>query len=302
MDRVSWIAFSTISIIFGSTFLAIRIGLDYMPPFTFAALRFLLASALLFVYLWLKQKRISLTLRQFGHLLVIGFFMTAFPFGLTFWGQQFVSSGMAAVLTSTMPFFVVFLAHFFLAERVTVTKILGVAVGFAGVLLLFIDQLGSGATLAGGLALVGSAAGYGVGNVYSKKFGSGIAPDVTNTIQTLVGGIILGVGSLLLERGHHFTFHWKGVVALLFLSVFGSAAFGLFFWLMQRATVTTMSLIAFAIPVVSVLLGTIVGETLSWVMLVGIILIFIGMALSQGTGERLFRMKNRLSAVLPSDE
>lgn len=292
MDRVSWIAFWAISIIWGSTFLAMKIGLAYMPPITFATLRFLIASVLLFGYLRLKRKSISVTWGQFGHLAAIGFFMTALPFGLTFWGQQFVSSGMAAVLTSTVPFFVVFLAHFFLAERATVTKILGVAVGFAGILLLFMDQLGSGATLAGGLAMVGSALGYGVGNVYSKKFGSGMDPDVTNTVQTMVGTVILGAGSVAFERGYAITFHWKGVAALLFLAVLGSAvAFGLFFWLMQRVPATTISLVAFLIPVISVLLGTIVGEPLNWGMVAGMVLIFGGMALSEGLVARLWHGK-----------
>ncbi|MEW6661917.1 MAG: DMT family transporter [Bacillota bacterium] len=282
-NTAAWMAFGAISFIWGSTFLAIKVGLEFMPPLTFASFRFFIAALLLVVFLKIRKKRVRLSKEQYLHCGMIGLLMTAIPFALVFWGQQYVASGFAAVLTSTVPFYVVFLAYFFLGEQISLNKILGVIVGFSGILLLFMDKMGQGSTLLGAFAVAGSAIGYGAGNVYAKRFAHDIHPDITNTVQTLVGAILLGFGSIFFERGMEIVIHWRGLLALLYLAIFGSAvAFGLFFWLVREASATTVSLVAFVIPVVSVILGLFAGEEITQAMVIGIISIFAGMAITEG--------------------
>ncbi|MGE5653481.1 MAG: DMT family transporter, partial [Bacillota bacterium] len=131
MDTVSLLAFSSVAAIWGSTYLAIKIGLNDLPPLTFATLRFAIASLVMFGYLALKRERIWPRRDEWLPLLGMSLCMTSIPYGLVFWGQQYVSSGMASILTASMPLFVVFIAWGWIGEPLTLSKVGGVMMGLA---------------------------------------------------------------------------------------------------------------------------------------------------------------------------
>ncbi len=271
-----------VSLIWASTFLAIRIGLAYLPPFTFAAIRFALASILLVLYQLARGRSFRASRSDLGRLGILGFIMTALPFGLVFWGQQYISSSLAAVLNSTVPFFVAFLAYFWLGEKMSLARVAGIAVGFAGVIFLS-GGIKAGNSLWGVLALLASAASYGAANVYAKKWLGHLDAGLTNTWQTIFGALMLVAGAAAAESGARLIWSWQAVAALLFLSIFGSAvAFGMLFWLLQKAEATQVAMVGYIIPVISVLIGTLYGEPLTLPMVAGIILVLLGVMITEG--------------------
>ncbi|MCL4516305.1 MAG: EamA family transporter [Firmicutes bacterium] len=282
MDKRVWAALLAVSLIWASTFLVIRIGLEYLPPFTFAAIRFVLASILLILYQVVRGRGFRVSRADLGHLAVLGLLMTALPFGLVFWGQQYISSGLAAVLNSTVPFFVAFLAYFWLGEEMSLARVTGIVVGFTGVIFLS-GGIKPGNSLWGVLALLASAGSYGAANVYAKKRLGHLDAVLTNTWQTIFGALMLVVGAAAVESGARLMWSWQAVAALLFLSIFGSAvAFGMLFWLLQKAEATQVAMVGYIIPVISVLIGTLYGEPLAWPMVAGIIVVLVGVMITEG--------------------
>ncbi len=282
MDKRVWAALLAVSVIWASTFLVIRIGLEYLPPFTFAAIRFVLASILLVLYQVARGKSFRASRADLGRLAILGFLMTALPFGLVFWGQQYISSGLAAVLNSTVPFFVAFLAYLWLGEELSLARLAGIIVGFAGVIFLS-GGIKPGNSLWGVLALLASAGSYGAANVYAKKWLGHLDAVLTNTWQTIFGALMLVAGAAAVESGAGLAWSWQAAAAMLFLAIFGSAvAFGMLFWLLQKAEATQVAMVGYIIPVISVLIGTLYGEPLTWPMVAGILLVLLGVMITEG--------------------
>jgi len=206
---------------------------------------------------------------------VVGLLQFALNYGLVFWGEQHISSGLAAVLQSTFPVFGLVIAHFYLPqERMTGARVLGVLLGVFGVAVIFSDQLTIAGHLAflGSMALVASAFFGSYSNVLVKAYGTRIDPQVFAATQMIFGFVpLLGIGILL--EGNPLRFHWtaKAVICLLYLVVVGSVlAFALYYWLVRRMDVTTTMLIALVTPVVAVILGIVVlHERLNWRLLAG---------------------------------
>src|ERR1043166_3500811 len=204
-----------------------------------------------------------------------GFVELSLNYGLVFWGEQHISSGLAAVLQSTFPAFGLVLAHLYLPEeRITRKKIVGVLLGFAGVAVIFSDRLtiaGKGALL-GSIALVLSALCGSYGNVLVKAYGTQIDPFVLAAGQMICGFpplLALGIAT----EGNPFKFHWTptAMLSLSYLVIVGSViAFTLFYWLVRHMNVTNTMLISLVTPIIAVLLGMIVlQERLNWRLFVG---------------------------------
>src|SRR4029453_7834038 len=165
--------------IWGSTWLFIKIGLSDLPPLTFAGIRFLIASAIILAIIW--ARRISLPTRpeDWWLLAITGVLSFTLNYGLVFWGEQYISSGLAALLQSTLPAFGLVIAHFYLPhERMTPAKIAGVVLGVCGVGVVFSNQLtvAGGKALAGSIALVVSAFCAASANVLIKARGARLNP------------------------------------------------------------------------------------------------------------------------------
>lgn len=271
--------------IWGSTWLFIKIGLNDLPPLSFAAIRFVIAAAILWVIVALR--RFSLPRSKRDWLMLAGTGVLAFTvnYGLVFWGEQYISSGLAALLQATIPAFGLLFAHLHLpAERMTLPKVLGVLLGVIGVGVIFSNQLSVAGpqALAGCVALVVSAAGAAYSNVLIKAHGGKFEPTIIAATQMTFGLIpILLLG--LIWEGNPLNFHWSGkaVLSLFYLAIVGSViAFILYYWLVQHMDVTKSMLIALVTPVTAVILGMIVlDELLDWRTIAGGVLILSGIAM-----------------------
>lgn len=277
--RLVWLI---LSLIWGSTWLFIKLGLEDLPPITFAGIRFVIACAILLVLIRARSIPLPDNRRDWGLLAVTGVLSFCLNYGLVFWGEQYISSGLAAVLQATLPAFGLVIAHFHLpGERMTWSKIFGVVLGFAGVVVVFSNQLAiaGGKALAGSIALVLSALFAAYSNVLVKAYGRKLDPAVLSGGQMFFGLIPLLLIGIPLE-GNPFNFHWTpmAVVALLYLAVVGSViAFMLYYWLVHHMDVTKTMLISLITPVVAVVLGMVVlGEDLSWRTVAGGIMIMVG--------------------------
>jgi drug/metabolite transporter (DMT)-like permease len=271
--------------IWGSTWLFIKLGLADLPPLTFAGLRFVVASLILTLLILARGVRWPRSGKEWLVIAVVGLLQFSLNYGLVFWGEQRIPSGLAAVLQSTFPAFGLVIAHFYLPEeRITAKKVIGVLLGFAGVAVIFSDQLtiaGKGALL-GSIALVLSAFFGSYGNVLVKAYGTQIDPFVLAAGQMVCGFPPLLALGIAME-GNPFRFHWtpRAIVSLAYLVIVGSVvAFTLFYWLVRHMDVTNTMLIALVTPVVAVILGMIVlHEQFNWRLFAGAACIISGIGL-----------------------
>src|SRR6266850_871074 len=279
--RIVWLI---LCLIWGSTWLFIKIGLVDLPPITFAGIRFLLASLVLTLMVLARRAAWPRTRREWILIAVVGILQFSLNYGLVFWGEQYISSGLAAVLQSTFPAFGLVIAHFYLPhERLTTVKVVGVLLGVLGVAVIFSDQLSIAGKLAllGSMALVLSAFFGSYSNVLVKKYGGKIDPQVLAAGQMIFGFVpLLAIGIPL--EGNPFRYHWTAmaVISLMYLVVVGSViAFALYYWLVRHMDVTHTMLIALAVPVVAVSLGMVfLHEKPNWRVLAGGVCIIGGLA------------------------
>lgn len=268
--------------IWGSTWLFIKLGLADLPPITFAGVRFVIACAILFPLVWLRRLPLPKTRADWILLAGTGVLSFSLNYGLVFWAEQYITSGLAALLQAMLPAFGLILAHIHVpTERMTWVKIAGVLLGVCGVGVVFSNQLAiSGRqALAGCVAMVLSAFFAAYSNVLVKTRGKNLNPAVLAAYQMFFGLIPLLLYGITLE-GNPFRFRWTAIaiLCLLYLAVIGSVvAFLLYYWLIQHMDVTKTMLISLVTPVVAVILGMLVlDEQLSWRTLVGGAMIIAG--------------------------
>jgi LPXTG-motif cell wall-anchored protein len=296
--RIVWLI---LCCIWGSTWMFIKIGLADLPPITFAGIRFLLASVILILMVLARRAAWPRTRRDWTLIAIVGILQFSLNYGLVFWGEQYISSGLAAVLQSTFPAFGLVIAHFYLPqERLTVGRVIGVLLGVFGVAVIFSDQLTVAGSMAllGSVALVSSALCGSYSNVLVKAYGGKIDPQVFAACQMIFGFVPLLVIGMTTE-GNPLHFHWTtmAVVSLMYLTIVGSVvAFALYYWLVRHMDVTNTMLIALAVPVVAVSLGMIfLHEKPNWKMLVG------GVCIISGIGLIVLRKRRKSVATIAAD-
>ena len=279
------LAFALCCLIWGTTWLAIRVGLEGVPPFTGVSLRFGLAAAIVLGIAVARGVPLGRSARERWLWLANGTLSFAGSYGIVYWAEQWVPSGLTAVLFATYPLFVSVLAHRIVpGERVGRVEALGILAGFAGVGVIFSEDLrsivGEGVPLAATVMLVSPLVSA-LASVAIKRWGAGIHPLSLTAVPMAIGAAMTGIIALATER--HAAFDWNGrtVAALLYLTLFGSVVtFTLYYWLLQRIPVRRLALIAYVIPVEAVLLGTLVDEPFTARILVGSALVVLGVALA----------------------
>jgi drug/metabolite transporter (DMT)-like permease len=281
-SRLVWLL---LCLIWGSTWLFIKLGLSDLPPFAFAGIRFVIASAILFAIIAARRLSLPRNRSDWMFLAITGVLSFSLNYGLLFWGEQYISSGLAALLQATIPAFGLVIAHFYLpGEQMTSAKIFGVVMGVAGVGVIFSNQLrvAGPRALAGCAALVVGSACAAYANVLVKARGAKLDPAILAGGQMLFGLIPLLLIGIPLE-GNPFYFHWTRMafVSLFYLAIVGSVvAFLLYYWLVQHMDVTKTMLIALVTPVIAVTLGVmILREDLNWRTFVGGAMIISGIGL-----------------------
>ncbi len=271
--------------IWGSTWLAIRFGLKSLTPVFSAGTRFIIASMVIFLLLKIKKIRVQTDGRSVKLYLLMGFFSFVIPFGLVYWGQQFVPSGLAAVLFAVYPFFVLLFSFILLkSEEIGKNKIAGMILSFAGIVTIFSDQLGGDLTsyVAGMIAIVLSGIMQASIAVIIKRYGQHLNPLSMNFIPMLIAGIVMFFAGLLLEDTSKLKFDNNAVLSVLYLAIFGSVVtFTSYYWLLKRMNIVVLSLIAFITPVVALFLGWIVmGEYLETHQVTGSVMVLLGLLIA----------------------
>lgn len=253
--------FALLTLIWGTTWAAIRLGLDGIPPLTGVAARFALAGAILWLVARMRRVTLGSTAVE-RRLWVYNAFATFIvPYGVIYWAEQRVPSGLASILFATFPLWTVLIGRWVLpGERPSPGRLAAVVVGFVGVAIIFsedFERLGGAEVRLRGAALLGAAAVSASGSLAVKRWGAGISPFSAAAVPMLITGLVTGGAALVFERNLPLDLGVRPVLATLYLSIFGSAVtFTLYFWLLARRTAVAASLISYTAPVVAVLIGT----------------------------------------------
>jgi drug/metabolite transporter (DMT)-like permease len=287
--KITFLVWVTLCAIWGSTWLAIKLGLRDLPPLTFAGIRFAAAALVLFAIIGLRRFRMPATAKEWRLLAYTGALTITLNYALVFWGEQYISSGLAAVLSAMVPLFGLPLAHRYLAtEQLNLMKVVGVLLGLVGVAIVCSGQLGVGGPLAfwASIGMILAAFATAHAGVLIKAGGTHLEPSVIAGVQMAGGCIPLLVGGVLLE-GNPFAFHWTAMAwaTLGYLTVLGSViAFLLYYWLIRNTDVTWVLMIPLVTPLVALAFGVLfAGESVGWHTAIG------GAAIIGGVGLAVVR-------------
>ncbi len=267
----------------------VKVVLEQVPPLTLVAGRLSGAFLFLSLALLLTSRSLPRSRQPWRAFVVLGVVNNIFPFTLLTWGQQHIESSLAAILVASMPLSTVVLAHFWINERLTTDRALGVLVGFAGVFLLIggdLRDLTESSTL-GQLAVVGGVLGYSFGTVFARRYLRDADAAVTAAGQTLVGTAVMAPVALAADRPFDLAISVKVGLAWATLGVLSSAvAYLLFFWLIRHITATQASMVSYLIPITAVFLGALVlDERLGATSFAGLGLIILGVWVVNGGGR-----------------
>jgi drug/metabolite transporter (DMT)-like permease len=288
------LAFAIIYLVWGSTFLAIRIGVREVPPFLFAAMRFLAAG--LALYSWMIARgEPPPSRRQLLSAALLAFLIFVLDYGLLFWAERRVPSGVAAVMLATIPVFMALSEILILrTRRLTLRLAVALAIGIGGVAVLMSRSLSLGGVpidRVGGLALIVAALSWSVASALTRILPLPGSKVMSSGIQMLIGGVLLVLSSILLgEIGdfHPRLISWAAWLALLYLTVPGSIiAFTAYVWLIHRESPTKVGTYAYVNPVVAVLLGYFFAdETLDRRTIAGTLLVLASVLVITTMGVR----------------
>lgn len=284
--RLALVVWLCLCAIWGSTWLAIKLGLRDLPPLSFAGMRFAVAALVLFGIAALRGFGLPTAARDWRLLAYTGLLTITLNYALVFWGEQYISSGLAAVLSATVPLFGLPMAHRYLAsEPLNRRKVAGVLLGVVGVAIVCSGQLGIGGPLAfwASLGIIFAALATAHAGVLIKARGTHMEPSVLAGVQMAGGCIPLLLGGALLE-GNPFHFHWTPVAwgALAYLIILGSVvAFLMYYWLIRHTEVSWVLMIPLVTPLVAVAIGLVfAGEVVGWHTALGGAAIISGVALA----------------------
>jgi drug/metabolite transporter (DMT)-like permease len=299
---IEWLVFLALGAAWGSSYLFIKIGVETITPFTLVAGRLAIGAAVLAGVMALTRTSLPRQRSAYWHLLVVALLGIVIPFSLITWGEQTIDSGLAAILNGTVPLFAIVLAALVLAdEPITVNRLGGLAIGFAGVVVLTTPGLreGFGGSLPGQLALIGASISYAAAGVYARRTVKGVPPLTSAFLEVGFAFAIALVLAAAFGSPWATSIEPEAVFSVAWLGLIGSGlAFLAFFYLLNRWGATRTALVAYLLPVVGIILGVLVlEEAISLPMLAGTALIIGGIALANSRyGHR------RLAGRRPAEE
>ena len=279
-----WGAFWLLGSIWGSSFLWIKIAVGEIGPATLAAIRLFVGLIGLLLVMRLQRRAFPRTGAYLPAYLFMGAFNTAIPFILIPWGETRIDSGLAAILNATVPLFTIVIAHFWLSdERFTRTRLAGLLIGFAGVVLLMSRDLGAGAIargIWGQVAVLAASLSYAVAATFSRRHLRGHPPLLQATMVVLFADLFAWLTVFAGERPVQLPALPVTWFALIWLGVLGSCtAYLLYFYLINAWGPTRASLVTYVFPVIGLLLGLIfLNEHADWRLLAGSGLVVAGIA------------------------
>lgn len=279
-DRLDWLLFLLLAAIWGSSFLFIKIAIAYVGPFELVSLRLLFGTTVLAAVVWLAREPLPRDRRTIGHLLVLAVFNVVVPFSLISWGERTIPSGVASILNATMPLFTIVVATIAIGEQISRNRLVGLAFGFAGVVVVVSRSL-AGGNVAGELAVAAAACCYAAATVYARHHVSALRPMVSAIGQVGLACPIVAALAIAFEHPWTVALPWQPLIATIWLGALGSAvAYLIYFRLLAHWDATRMSLVTYLQPVVGVVLGAaVLGEVIDWRVAAGAALVVGGVAL-----------------------
>src|SRR5947207_16016664 len=257
--QLDWLIFAALGIAWGSSYLFIKIGVETLTPFTLVAARLAIGTAVLALAMRVTGQRLPRHRSAYAHLLVVALLGVVIPFSLITWGEQSIDSALAAILNGTVPLFAIVLAALVLAdEPMTINRVAGLLLGFAGVVALVGPNLRSGLAggLAGEIAPVVAAVAYAAAGVYARWKVRDVSPLASAQLEIGYSFVITLVLAFALEPPLATHIHASSVLAVVWLGLVGSGlAFMAFFWLLNRWGATRTSMVAYLVAVVRSLPG-----------------------------------------------
>lgn len=293
MGSAEWAMLGTLSVLWGGSFLFNGMLVKAWPPLTIVSARVTIAALALWIVIRALGIAVPKSREVWLAFLGMGLLNNVIPFSLIVWGQTHIASGLAAILNATTPFFTVIVAHFLAVdEKVTANRAAGLAIGFAGVVIMIGPSAlaHAGQDVWGEVAILGAAVSYAFAGVFGRRFRRmQLAPLVPAAGQVSASSLMLVPIALLVE--HPFSLPMPGVeiwVALLGLALLSTAlAYILFFRILERAGPTNVALVTILIPPSAILLAALVlGEQLASRHFAGMVLIGMGLLAIDG---RLWR-------------
>jgi drug/metabolite transporter (DMT)-like permease len=260
------LAFAIIYFVWGSTFLAIRVGVREVPPLILAAIRFSIAGLALYAWISARGEK-QPTAREWRSASLLGLIIFVFDYGLLFWSEQRVPSGVAAVMLATIPVFMALSEIIFLrTQRLTLRLVVALLIGIFGVAVLMAHSLNLGGAPVdklGALALIFASISWSIASIFSRKLPLPPSKLMSSAAQMLTGGVLLTILAAALGEFHNF--HPAVVsravwLSLLYLIVAGSIiGFTAYVWLLHHESPTKVGTYAYVNPIVAVLVGYFLG-------------------------------------------
>ena len=294
-DRVlAYGAFVVVCIVWGTTYLAIRVAVRTIPPMLLTGARFIVAGLLLFAIARLSGEAVPRARNILVELVIVGLLMVGIGNFAVVWAEQWVPSGMAALLVATAPFWAVLMERLRKdGERIEARRVVGMLIGFVGVALL-VAPGGTGRAfdrhlIIGAIALQFASMAWQYGTVRGKYNLQDVPPLMSSSFQMLAGGTAMAIAGLSTGELRRLTFSAQGLAALAYLTIFGSVlAYTAYVYAVKKIRVTTLSLYAYINPLVAVILGwLILNEQLTSMSIVAMLIILAGVALVQTPGRRI---------------
>lgn len=255
-------------LLWGTTWIFIKIGLQDLPPMAFAASRFILAVIILFAIIRIQKIPLPKTAKEWKLIALTGVLQFSINYSLVFWSEVYITSGLAAVLQAMITVFGLILAWIFLPnERITKLKIIAVAIGIVGVAVIFIDQLKVQSLMAflGSVGIVIGAYAAAQASILVKAKGGAFHPAALVFGQMICGLPLIIIYSLIVEGNPlNYNWTWQAIGCVVYLTIAGTiAAFWLYYWLLGKIESTKAMMISLVTPLIAVVIGWLVlGETL----------------------------------------
>jgi drug/metabolite transporter (DMT)-like permease len=295
----AYLAWIIVCIVWGTTYLAIRVGVESLPPMLFAGVRWTTAGSIFIFILRLRGKTLP-DKKDFLHMSIMGLSMLGVGNGLVVVGEQWISSGLAALLLTTVPFWIVGIE--LLASsgpKINLTIITGLLLGLIGVTLIFGDDLSillDPNQLLGVLCILGAVISWSFGSVYSKYRKVKTHPLMSAAIQMFVAGLAQTITGLSLGEVAEISINQDGLLALIYLTAIASIfGYGSYIYAIEHLPLSLVSSYAYVNPVIAVFLGwMILNEKLNFFIVLGTVIIITGVIIVKKGNEKLLRSIKRV--------
>jgi drug/metabolite transporter (DMT)-like permease len=280
----AWFILILLGAIWGASYMFIKVGVAEIPPFSFVEGRLLIATLALGTVIFLRGEAIPRTRRAWLPLMAMGIFNGVIPYTMITWGETHITSGLAAILTAAMPLFTILLAHFWTRnERMTLLRLIGVLIGFAGVVVVFLPELRHGLQVEfwGQFAIIVAAASYAIATLVARNYLNGVSHVMASTGQMASAALMMLPLALFFDAPWNLRPSLPAFVSLLTLALLGTSfAYVLYYWLIEHTGATRTSLVTYLIPVFGVFWGVmILSENVELASLIGLGLIIGGVLL-----------------------